>query len=177
MKLQRHKLVLIVMALLLTSTPCFGKTYKGPMLWLSQYEWFSFFQFGALAGYRNKDEYAVGPQLSWNPTVILASFVAFRGDVGMSLLGSKERNIKETFGHLQGFLSFPFDSGFVELGGGVQKIFGALGGSSPIASLNLVVPLLPKSCFILDRVYFGYSAFFHTSRLLHEARLGIGVAF
>jgi len=141
--------------------------------WLEQYFPLAHFQIGGLVTFGG-GSYSVGPQFSWNPTLVLGP-IYLRGDLGVAWQhGTAVKS--EVVSSYQLLAGIGVDTGMIELGGGIQMSH-ASSTSDPIATVNLVYPFLPKKHFIFERVYLGYSACFRSGQILHEGRLGLGMGF
>lgn len=151
---------------------------------MAEHSWFAFFQVNALlavygsstAGSRSGSSLA--PQVTWNPTFVLGSFVALRGDLGISLLKTSASNGDTDTSLLlnaQALFQFALPGQYLEIGGGVQSLSGAYGGTLPVGTVGLAFPV--KQWAPLERIFGSYSYSSLASQSIHQIRFGVGVAF
>jgi hypothetical protein len=118
--------------------------------------------------------YSVSPWVSWNPTFPITDTFQLRGNVELSLLKTATGQYFSAT-DFEALFSLAADGGYLELGGGIQN-WSQNGGSHPVFSANIAAPFPHDIWGFLDRFVLGYSAYLATP-YVHEARIGLGVAF
>jgi hypothetical protein len=65
----------------------------------------------------------------------------------------------------------------VELGGGLQSWWNDFGGTNPVITANVGIPISEKWLGFIDRFYAGYGAVLTSGTTTHELKLGLGMRF
>jgi hypothetical protein len=142
-----------------------------------EHPWFSYFQVAGIFAMQDPNSYEFTGEISWNPTVCLSNLFCLRGNFGLS--ESKNQNISNTSFLVTDYellTAFYVDSGFLELGGGVQNWPGN-GGIIPAFSGNLAWPLRKSILGFIERFFVGYTLCLSSYEITHEIKIGFGVAF
>lgn len=172
----RSNLRLLVVGLLLLASSARAETRLGRGVYYDG-AWWSFLRGGGIAALQSgTNVYTYSPELSWNPWLAVTSWFAFRGNFGASFFRAANG---ERFFVSEYEIQFAFPQvgpfGF-EIGGGAQTWWGQ-GGTNPMASGTLLIPVDEESLPWFRYVYFGYSGYFLPSIYTHIVRAGIEVTF